>query len=300
MRALLLAATMFVSALAVAQTSAPPKAQPITPEVRKRIEQQVRMYSEAPPDAEITVGTPEASDFPTFDSVPVTIRTPDRAQTYKFVVSQDRTKLFYVKSFDLTQDPYAKVMHAINLNGRPTRGAKDPQVTLVMYDDYECPFCARMYITLMNEVLNRYRDKVQVVLKDFPLTDTHPWAMDAALAANCVAAQSNDAYWAFSDYLHTHQQAVTAAWKQSNTVFESMAAERARATGANADAVKACVEQHDVTAIQKSMAEARSLGVSATPGLFINGQIYVGELTIPQLRAALDRALKDASTTASN
>jgi protein-disulfide isomerase len=291
-------------ALAVALSSVVVFAQratqaPISPDVRKRIEQQVRVYAEAPPEAQITIGEPEPSEFPTYDSVPVTIRADARAHTFHFLISRDRTTLFYVKSFDLTQDPYSKVMHAIDLTGRPARGATNPQVTLVMYDDYECPYCAHMYITAMNEVMNHYRDRVRIVLKDFPLMDAHPWATDAALAANCAAAQSSDAYWAFADYVHTHQQAMTAAWKESKSAFATLAADKVKAVGADADAVKACVARGDLTAIERSKAEGHSLGVSATPGLFVNGEFFEGELSPEQLRAAVDRALAETSKTAS-
>ena len=57
--------------------------------------------------------------------------------------------------------------------------------------------------------LARYKDLVRFVYKDDPLTEVHPWAMHAAVDANCLAAQSGEVYWTYVDYLHAHGQEVT-------------------------------------------------------------------------------------------
>jgi protein-disulfide isomerase len=267
----------------------------LTPEIRKRIEQQVRVYAEAPPEAQIALGEPHPSDMPGYDALDVQIRVADAVRSYSFVLSADRTKLLYAKTFDLTQDPYAKIRRAIDVTGRPVRGAKNGPVQIVIYDDFECPFCARMYIGLFNEVMNRYRDRVGVVLKDFPLSEAHPWAMDAAIAANCLATTNENAYWEFADYVHTHQQAMTAEWQQSKATFDQLAITKAKNDGADTAAVQACLAPRDTSAIEKSLAEGRSLGVSATPATFINGEFFEGVLTPEQLRIAIDRALREAA-----
>jgi len=131
------------------------------------------------------------------------------------------------------------------------------------------------------------------------LTESHPWAMDAAIAANCLGARSSDAYWAFADYVHTHQQVMTERWKKSHSAFEELAAEPGRKFAVADQDLHACVAAHDVGGIEKSLAEGHSLGVSATPATFINGEFFEGVLTREQIRAALDRALKEAGVTAS-
>ncbi|MGA8764633.1 MAG: thioredoxin domain-containing protein, partial [Candidatus Sulfotelmatobacter sp.] len=64
----------------------------------------------------------------------------------------------------------------------------------------------------------------------------------------------------------------------------------------NLDIVKlqACVKAQDETAVKVSTKEADSIGVEATPTMFINGQKIDGAVPIAELRASLDRALKDA------
>ena len=65
----------------------------------------------------------------------------------------------------------------------------------------------------------------------------------------------------------------------------------------NLDVVKlqSCIKAQDESAVKASMKEAEGIGVEATPTLFINGEKIDGAVPISQLRAALDRALKDAN-----
>src|SRR6266705_1651515 len=100
---------------------------------------------ELSPTAKIVIDHPRPSDFSNYDTVPVTIRDRGETKIIDFLLSKDRRKLLAVSTFDLSQDPYQLVMKKIDLSGRPTKGAKDAKVDLVVYDDFECPFCARMY-----------------------------------------------------------------------------------------------------------------------------------------------------------
>ena len=59
-------------------------------------------------------------------------------------------------------------------------------------------------------MLERYKDQVHIVYRDFPLSQ-HPWAMHAAIDANCLAAQNPTGYWNFVDYVHAHASRVRAA-----------------------------------------------------------------------------------------
>lgn len=267
-------------------------------ELNRRIERQVRAYAEAPPDAQLTLGNRTPSSFNGYDNLPVTIEQKGASKTFDFLLSKDGKKLLYMKEFDLTEDPYAKVMHKIDLSGRPIRGAEHAAVTMVVYDDYQCPFCAQMYVNLVNEVMNRYRDYVRIIVKDFPIVDAHPWAMRAAIDSQCLAQQNFAAYWDFSDYVHTHQQEVNSKFKEHTGdtpyALDTLAAETGQRHGANAAALQACLAQQDKVSVETSMAEARSLGVSATPTMFVNGEEVEGVLSDVSLRLLIDRAIKES------
>src|SRR5207248_11577787 len=134
---------------------------------------------------------------------------------HEFLLSKDNKALVRFTKMDLTSDPYSELMKKIDTSGRPVRGNKDAKVTIVNYDDFECPFCSRMHQTLFPDVFKAYSDRVKIVYKDFPLAEIHPWATHAAVDANCLAAQNNDAYWDFADYVHGNQKAISGPEKST-------------------------------------------------------------------------------------
>jgi protein-disulfide isomerase len=197
----------------------------------------------------------------------------------------------------LSKDPLAETMSKINVSGRPTRGVTASKVVVVNFDDLECPFCSRMHQTLFPEILKEYGDRITFIYKDYPLVDIHPWATHAAVDANCLAAQNGDAYWDFADYIHANQHEVSNE-KTPGARLEALdKLTLLQGQKHNLDVVKlqSCIKAQDESAVKASMKEAEGIGVEATPTLFINGEKIDGAVPISQLRAALDRALKDAN-----
>ena len=273
-------------------------AQTGSPDLSKKIERQVRSFYNIPPEVHVTVGTPSASaEIPNYDSVVVTIQNEGKKQDLTFLVSKDRSSMMRVTKFDLNKDPFAETMSKIDVSGRPTRGAKASKVVVVNYDDLECPFCARMHQTLFPEILKEYGDRVTFIYKDYPLVEIHPWATHAAVDANCLAVQNSDAYWDFADYIHANQHDVS---NEKTPAARLEALDRLtmlQGQKHNLDTVKlqSCIKLQDDSAVKASMKEAERVGVEATPTLFIDGQKIDGAVPIGELRAALDRALKDAN-----
>jgi protein-disulfide isomerase len=272
-------------------------AQTVSPELAQKIERRVRAYYKVPADLKVLVGPASPSaDFPNYESVVVTIDSGEKKQDLNFLVSKDHSSLIRMNKFDLNKDPYAETMSKIDVNGRPTRGAKASKVVVVNFDDFECPFCSRMHQTLFPEILKEYGDRITFVYKDYPLVEIHPWAVHAAVDANCLAAQNTDAYWDFADYIHANQHEVS---NEKTPAARLEALDRLtllQGQKHNLDTVKlqACVKAQDESAVKASMKEADAIGVEATPTLFINGEKIDGAVPPSELRAALDRALKDA------
>ncbi len=273
-------------------------AQTASPDLAKKIERQVRSYYKIPPDVHVLVGVPSASsDFPNYDSVVVTVDSGEKKQDLKFVLSKDGSLLVRTIKFDLNKDPYAETMSKIDVNGRPTRGAKASKVVVVNFDDFECPFCARMHQTLFPEILKEYGDRVTFIYKDYPLVEIHPWATHAAVDANCLATQSPDAYWDFADYIHANQHEVSNE-KTPQARLEALdKLTLLQGQKHNLDVVKlqSCIKAQDESAVKASTKEGDLIGVEATPTLFVSGEKIDGAVSIGELRAALDRALKDAN-----
>lgn len=274
-------------------------AQSVPPDVAQKIERQVRSFYNVPSDMKVDVGqiTP-SSDWPGYDAITVTFSSSDsgKKQELKFLIAKDRNTMLRVTKFDLTKDPFAELMGKIDLNGRPTRGAKSAKVVVVNYDDFECPYCARMHQELFPEILKEYGDRVTFIYKDFPLDEIHPWAIHAAVDANCLAAQNADAYWDFADYIHTNKREVDTEKTPGARLeaVDKITISQGQKHNLDISKLTACVKAQDETAVKASMKEGDALGINGTPALFINGRKIDGVVPASEIRAALDSALKDA------
>ncbi|HKH98354.1 MAG TPA: thioredoxin domain-containing protein [Candidatus Sulfotelmatobacter sp.] len=272
-------------------------AQSVPPDTARKIEHQVRSFYNVPPEVRVLIGAISPStDWPGYDSVAVTIDNGDGKKDYVFLLSRDRNTMLRVTKFDLTKDPFADLMSKIDVAGRPSRGAKSAKVVVVNFDDFECPFCSRMHQTLFPEIMKEYGDRVTFVYKDYPLYEIHPWAIHAAVDANCLAQQNPDAYWDFADYIHANKQEVDSEKTPGARLeaIDKMAILQGQKHNLEVTKLQACVKAQKEDAVRASMKEADGLGVSATPTLFVNGQRVEGAVPISQLRATLDSALKDA------
>jgi protein-disulfide isomerase len=246
----------------------------------------------------VTVGTVTPSnEVPGYDSVAVKLDDGGGKQKdYTFLLSKDRATMLRVTKFDLSKDAYSDLMSKIDVTGRPSRGAKGAKVVVVNFDDFECPFCSRMHETLFPEIFKEYGDRVTFIYKDYPLAEIHPWAIHAAVDAGCLAAQNGDAFWDFADYIHANKQVIDSGRTADARldVVDKMALMQGQRHSVDVSKLQACLKAQNEDQVRASMKEADSLGVNATPTLFINGQKIDGAVPINELRAALDTALRDA------
>lgn len=276
-------------------------AQSTAPDVDHRVERQIRAHYQVPSQVDIKIGPRRPSpDFPAYDALTVTFSIGDKKDDQEFLLSKDNKTLIRMTKLDMTKDPYADVMSKIDLTGRPVRGNKDAKVTIVNYDDFQCPFCARMHETLTNDILKTYGDKIKVIYKDYPLVEIHPWAKHAAVDANCLNKQNSAAYWGFADAIHSNARAIsqTKGPEAQFAAVDALAMAEGQKNGLNVTTLQACVKAQDDSAVKSSMAEADLLGVSATPTLFINGLKLDGAVPPQELTSIINRALADAGETA--
>jgi len=269
-------------------------------ELSGRIEKQIRSTFSYPPYVDIKAGERKPStDFAGYDELTVTMSFRGQSKTQHLLISKDNKTLLSVTKMDLTHDPLADVMAKINLAGRPVRGSKQAKLTVVVYDDFQCPYCSRMHETL-NDVLKSYGDRIKVVYKDYPLFEIHPWAERAALDSGCLAKQSDGAYWDFADYVHANPQQI----KGEQRALPGQLAEVDKITldigkrhSVDAAALKTCVDTQATKGdLDASVKEAQSVGVEATPALFIDGMKLDGAIPEEELRLMLDKELKSLST----
>jgi protein-disulfide isomerase len=267
-----------------------------SPDVVRLLERQVRATYSVPAEVKVNIGPPHASDFPNYDALTITFDESGKKKDYEFLLAKDHKTLLRMTKIDLTKDPYAEVMKKIDVTGRPTRGAKDAKVVAVNYDDFQCPFCSRMHSALFPTLLKEYGDRVLFIYKDYPLDEIHPWAIHAAVNANCLAAQNADAYWDFADYVHGNQKEINSdkGPGAQNAALDKIATLQGQKHNLDAPKLQACIKAQDDKAVRASQKEGDKVGVSATPAMFVNGQKVDGAVPIEDLRAVLDSALRDA------
>jgi len=260
----------------------------LTPEIKRRIQTEIRSRYNVPPSIGVGLSDLKPSEVPGYDQLTITFTGGTHNTTFDFLISKDRKTLARLEKFDISQDLMAK----IDVKGRPVRGNANAHVTIVNFDDFQCPFCSRMHATLFPGILQAYGDRIKVIYKDYPLVEIHPWAMHAAVNANCLAEQSNDAYWDFADYVHGNQKEVSGRSRaESFANLDRIAKDQGQKHQLDLQKLQACIQKQDETAVRASMAEADKLGVDSTPTLYINGEKSTGVLSEDVLRTVLDRAL---------
>lgn len=264
------------------------------PALNHRIEILVRSQYDLPPDVNITFGARTPSQFTGYETLPVTIARGSRSQTINFLITTDSTKLVHFDTLDLTKDP----ADAIPIAGRPVRGNAAAKVTVVNYDDLECPFCARMHQELFPETIEHYKGMVRFVYKDDPLVEIHPWAMHAAVDANCLAAQNGDVYWNYVDYIHAHGEEVAGEKRdpaRSNATLDRIARQMATLGKLDENRLNECLVKQDESQVRESMQLAEKLGIEGTPAIYVNGErVNGGAVPRDELWLVIDRALRAA------
>jgi len=166
----------------------------------------------------------------------------------------------------------------------PMKGPADALVTIVLFSEYQCPFCKRVEPTL-DQLLKDYGNKLRLVWKDRPLA-FHADADPAALfAAEARKQKGEKGFWDAHAILFENQ----GKFKMEN--FE----EYARTLGLNWAAVKSAIENKTHIASIKADAElADTLKASGTPHMFINGRRLSGAQPIESFKKLIDEEMAKA------
>ncbi|MBI5733629.1 MAG: thioredoxin domain-containing protein [Candidatus Kerfeldbacteria bacterium] len=157
----------------------------------------------------------------------------------------------------------------------PVWGSRLAPVKIIVYSDFQCPYCAESD-PLLKEMVNNSSGKAVLVWKDFPLPN-HAQAYAAAEAAQCASSQGR--FWEFHDKLFLNQSSL------GSTLYQQLASD----LKLNVDKFLSCISNKEaVPLINQNINEAKSIGVDGTPTLIINGQVYNGTLTKEQLNLILN------------
>ena len=219
--------------------------------------------------------------------VDVVLASPQGQQLSRFYVTPDGEHAvigeiipFGAKPFD----PARKTLEK-GITG-PSRGPKNAAVTIVEFGDLQCPACKAAQPAI--ESLNASEPDARFVFQNFPL-EMHNWAAKGAAYADCVAQASNDAFWKFIAKTYETQADITA-----ENADEKLTA-LADGAGVKGADIAACASTPVTKAhVEASLALGKSVNVTGTPTLFINGRSIgnVSQVPAASLKELVDFAAK--------
>ncbi len=257
----------------------------LSPDARRRIETTLRSSFRIPQSAQLVLGEPTEGRFPGYSSLPVTVIINGRKETEQFHFSSDGKALLRVQEFKLMTDP----LNSIDLTSRPVRGNPEAPVTLVMFDDLQCPYCAQMH-TAITKMIEQYGGRVRTIYKSFPLPN-HSWGRRGAVAAECMALESGDAYWSFIDRIKQAEMDAISKAADPGAYIENVALQESVRRGIGEETFRSCLAGQGNVLVERSIKEGQGLGIEGTPTIFVNSERISGYVPESELRAAIDRQL---------
>jgi protein-disulfide isomerase len=221
------------------------------------------------------------SEVPGLAEVMVVVTNAQGVSQNRLLVSSDGKHVIVGDILPFGAKPFedARLKLEKGVNG-PAKGPAKAPVTIVEFSDMQCPHCAKAAPTI--DQLLAQEPEVRFVFQSFPLP-AHDWAEKAAGYVDCVGRASSDAVWKFVQKTFDEQANITAA--NADEKLKAIAT----AAGANADEIAACAAKPDTKArIEASLALGKSVGVTGTPTLFINGRNVPGGAPVDLLKKIAD------------
>lgn len=171
-------------------------------------------------------------------------------------------------------------VETVAIGASPSRGDANAPVTVVVFSDFQCPFCSRAEATV-RELEAAYPGKIRFVFKNQPL----PFHEHARLAAKAaLAAGEQGKFWEYHDALFNHQRELDRASLERYAEGLGLDLRRFRA---------ALDDSRLDIAIEADISEAHRLEVKGTPAFFVNGRNLQGAQPLAAFRAKVDQALAE-------
>ena len=186
-------------------------------------------------------------------------------------------------------DPYAGIRERLNAANGLVRGPAKPVVTMVEFSDLQCPHCKDAQPVV--EKLAADFPGMRIIFQQYPLANSHPWAMKAAQYADCAGQQNNDAGWKFIAAVYENQNSIALP------IADDKLKELAMASGMDADKLSNCATAPATEErIKQSIALGDSVGIMGTPAIFVNGRPLDAVTGIPyeQVKAIVQYEIEHA------
>ena len=170
----------------------------------------------------------------------------------------------------------------VKTDGHPAIGPKNAPVKLVLFSDFQCPYCLDFGVTLM-EIVKAYEDRVQLVFRQFPLTSIHPDAQRAAEASLC--ARDQGLFWEMHDILFENQRSLT----EENILAQIQSLK------IDAEKFREClVSGRHKSEVLQDIRAGSAAGTDSTPTLFVNGIHLSGGQSYEFVSAIINKELENS------
>jgi protein-disulfide isomerase len=242
-----------------------------TPNIDKqKLEAYVRYAEGYSPEVKISIDDPAPSPFAGYYRILVHLTAGTHKLDRLYYASQDGQEFINGNVWKLGQTPFLDTLQHLPTNG-PSFGPSNAKVTIVVFSDFECPYCRELAKTLRDNIPQKYPTDVRVVFKDFPIDSIHKWARAASEAAHCLANQTPGAFWAFHDWVFEHQQEV------NETNLRDKVLEFAKQQKLDGAQVSSCMANHATAQeVSQNQQIGAALQISQTPTIFVNGRTISG------------------------
>jgi protein-disulfide isomerase len=266
---------------------------PGKPEINKpALEAYLRHLYAWGPEVKLELGEPKPSAFTGMTEVALHAAAGTRSFDQVLLLSGDGKKFTMGTVYDIEKNPFQADLDKLGAAASgPSLGTAGAPVVIVLFTDYQCPYCRTFAQTIRSNLIASYPKEVRLYLKEFPLEPIHPWAKPAAMAGRCVYQQNPDAFWQFHDWIFEQQEQITPQSLRER-VLQFAEGRQLEPLG-----LSRCLDRNETQGdVAASVALAQSLRVDATPTMFINGRKIGSGVGWPQLKNIIDNELEYQKT----
>lgn len=255
---------------------------------KAELETYVRHLWLIPSTMGVTVADPAPTDIPGFEQVRVSVTQGQASQDVLLYVSKDGSKILEGTAYDINFNPFKKDIDKLNTSFQPALGTAGATVVIVLFSDFQCPYCKAEAEMLRKSLIAAYPTQVHLYFNDFPLPQLHPWAKAAAIAGRCVFHQDPAAFWDYHDWIYGHQEAQTVDNLKANVT--AWAKDRKELKAAE---IGACMDSKAMEKeVDDEMAKGKAMEVGGTPTMFINGRRIPNSVEWPSLKNIIDNEIE--------
>ena len=249
---------------------------------KARLEGYIR-YAEGFTDSvKITVDDPTPSPFPGLQRLRIHLSAGAQRLDRLYYIDSNGQQVISGNVWNLNSSPFLDTLEHLPMNG-PAFGPADAKITVVVFSDFQCPYCRQFAQTIRDNAPKKYPNDVRVVFADFPLDAIHPWARAASEAAHCVGDDQPDKFWTYHDWVFQNQGDFHVGNIREKTV------QFAKDKGWDSAKIDSCIANKATAAeVDRNLQAGLGLQVQQTPTVFLNGRMLGGAVSW----ATLDTLIK--------